>query len=313
MRDIVSRAEKLLILCGPTGVGKSKLALELALAINAEIVSADAGQVYKDFDIGTAKPLPAEQAHVPHYCIDLWAADVRGDAMIWQRAADEAIRAIHQRGKRVLVVGGTAFYIKALLRGLFGGPDPEPERRERLQQEFEQQGGAVLHARLKEVDSEAAQRIHPNDSVRLVRALEVYEQTGTPISDLQKAHQFQENRYEYVMIGLHREREELYGRVNERVKQMVTAGWREEAQRLFEEWGGEVPAFQLIGYREWREFFAGERSLETVIPAIQQASRHYAKRQMTWLRGEAAITWIRADEASAKVLKTVSFGDESTS
>ena len=304
MRDTVSRAEKLLILCGPTGVGKTELALELAEAMNAEIVSADAGQVYRGFDIGTAKPSAEEQLRIPHHCIDLWDADVQSDAMIWQRAADEAIQDIQRRGKRVLVAGGTAFYIKALLRGLFGGPDPEPQIRERLQQEFEQQGGAALHARLQAIDPEAAQRIHPNDPVRLVRALEVYEQTGKTISDYQQAHRFQEHRYEYNMIGLHREREELYRRVNERVERMVAAGWQAEAQRLFNQWGGAVAAFQLIGYREWREVFEGVRQADQVIPAIQQASRHYAKRQLTWLRGEPELQWVEAGKNASQVLRS---------
>lgn len=288
----MSREEVITIICGPTGVGKSAVALDLAETLDAEIVSADAGQVYCGFDIGTAKPSAEEKDRVRHHCIDLWGPDVRSDAVLWARAADAAIADIQKRGKRVLVVGGTGFYIRALLHGLFPGPDPEPELRNKLNQEFEEEGGAKMHERLQEIDPESARRIHPNDPVRLVRALEIYEMTGKSMSQWQKEHEFQEERYPYIKVGLNRDREELYGRINERVIQMMNAGWLDEARALYAKWGGEVPAFQLIGYRELAAYSAGERQEKDVIPNIQQASRHYAKRQLTWFRAEKNIKWV---------------------
>lgn len=304
--------DRLIILCGPTGVGKTELALDLARELDAEIVSADAGQVYIGFDIGTAKPSPELQAEVPHHCIDLWEPTVQSDAAIWQRAADRAIAEIREKGKRVLVCGGTGFYIKALLHGLFPGPDPEPELRARLQREFEELGGEVLHARLTEIDLEAAVRIHPNDPVRLIRALEVYEMTGKTMSAHQQAHQFEEERYPAVIIGLDRKRETLYERINERVVAMMAAAWIEEARALFDQWGRDVHPFQLIGYREIARFLAGETSEAELVPAIQQASRHYAKRQLTWFRANPAIQWFdvasERDGMAAEIKRLTSKG-----
>lgn len=295
----------LIILCGPTGVGKSALAMALAKKLNAEIVSADAGQVYQGFDIGTAKPSPKDRELIPHHVIDLWPPDFRADAVLWQRAADRAIEDIESRGKQVLVVGGGGFYIKALLRGLFEGPDPEPEIRKHLQDEFERSGGEVLHRRLAQVDPEAAGRIHTNDPVRLIRALEVYEQTQIPISVHQKKHNFKKTRYPSIMIGLNRDREDIYRRIDERVLKMMEMGWINEAKALYDNWGGDVPAFQLIGYKEIREYFEDKLREDELIPTIQKASRQYAKRQLTWFKGEKDIHWINASKKTKGILEEI--------
>ena len=284
-------ANSLIIICGPTGVGKSQLAVELAREDKGEIVSADAGQVYQGFDIGTAKPRASEQAQITHHCIDLWAPDIQSDAMRWVAAADAAINDIHERGKTPFVVGGTGLYLRALIHGVFPSPDPDPKLRQKLQDAFDREGGEALHQRLKKIDPESGNKIHPNDSVRLIRALEYFEQTGKRISEERDKHQFQENRYEAHWIGLNRDREQLYQGINARVEQMMAAGWRDEAASLYKEWGGEVPAFQMIGYRQLKEVFAGDLAPDQLIPSIQQASRHYAKRQLTWFRADSAIQW----------------------
>ncbi len=286
----------LTILCGPTGVGKSELALALAEAMDAEIVTVDAGQVYKGFDIGTAKPTLQERARIPHHGIDLWEPDQRSDAVLWARIADTAIVAIRARGHRPLLVGGTGFYLRALLFGVFEGPDPDPELRERLQRELEAEGGEAFHRRLREVDPKAAAKIHPNDPVRLLRALEVFEQTGTPISKHQAAHRFAEPRYHYVKLGLDRDRSYLYERINQRVEQMIERGWIDEARALLERWGPKVPPFQLIGYRAIANHLQGELPESELIPTIQQATRNYAKRQLTWFRGESDLQWLKGEE-----------------
>lgn len=221
---------------------------------------------------------------------------MQSDAYIWAEAADRAIADIVERGKRVLVVGGAGLYIKVLLHGLFHGPYPDPKLRAELQNLFETKGGAFLHSRLVEVDPAAAARIHPNDPVRIIRALEVYELTGLPISEQQRDHLFQKQRYPYIMIGLNRERRELHQRIDQRVLKMMAAGWREETEALYQQWGGDVPPFQLIGYREILNVLREERIEEELIPVIQQATRQYAKRQLTWFRGMKDIIWLEASE-----------------
>ena len=301
----MSVEQPLIIICGPTGVGKSALVLKLAETLNAEIISADAGQVYQGFDIGTAKPGAKERAEVPHHCIDLWAPTVQSDAVLWAAAADQAIEKIRQRGKRPLIVGGTGFYLKALVHGVFPSPDPDPALRQRLQAEFAEAGGQELHQRLQAVDPESAAQIHPNDPVRLVRALEYYEQTGKRISEERAKHHFQEMRYQVVQIGLTRDRDALYNDINQRVVAMMSEGWREEAYHLYNKWGGEIPAFQMIGYRQLRESFEGRLAETDVVTSIQQASRHYAKRQLTWFRSDESIQWVDSDEGQEDTLHRV--------
>jgi len=288
----------LIIITGPTGVGKSETAMAVARRLNGEIVSADAGQVYQGFDIGSAKPSANECELVRHHCISLWAPDQQSDAVLWQRAADAAIAEIRGRGKRPLIVGGTGLYLRALIHGVFAGPDPDPAIRQRLQEEFENLGGEPLHRRLQEIDPKSAQTIHPNDPVRLVRALEFFEQTGKRISEERERHHFQEQRYAYVQIALGRAREELYDRINRRVEAMLALGWEREARSLYEQWGGQVPAFQIIGYRHLRDLIEGRLAKEQLIEAIQQASRHYAKRQLTWLRGDSSVHWVEPAEGN---------------
>ena len=301
----MSDIHPLIIICGPTGVGKSTAALALAHQLEGEIVSADAGQVYRGFDIGTAKPSQEEQAEIRHHGIDLWEADVQSDAVLWQRAADEAIADIRERGKTPIVVGGTGFYLRTLIHGVFPGPDPDPKLRRALQEAFQSEGGEALHRRLSEVDPAAARSIHPNDPVRLTRAIEYYEQTGERISEARAKHRFQEERYQAMWVGLNCAREQLYERIDSRVVTMMKRGWRDEAEALYKKWGGDVPAFQIIGYRQWREHFEGRLPEPELIPTIQQASRQYAKRQLTWFRGDANVHWLDAKDTEG-ILNTYS-------
>jgi tRNA dimethylallyltransferase len=289
-----------LILTGPTGSGKTRLGLALAAKLDAEIVAMDSMTLYRGMDIGTAKPSTEKCARVRHHLIDVLEPWESASVAWWLERAAACCRDIEARGKRVLIVGGTAMYLKALLRGLFEGPSQDAALRERLEREAERIGTPALHARLSEVDAAAAARIHPNDLRRVVRALEVWELTGQPISSWQQ--QWGSSRrtgfqpvpsddgtgYKPVTqncLWLDVPRAELYDRINQRVKQMFAAGLVDEARALLA-----LPrplsreARQALGYKEVFAYLDGQATLEETIAQVQTRSRQYAKRQLTWFR-----------------------------
>ena len=291
------RKPKIVIILGPTAVGKTDLSLDLAEAFGAEIISADSMQVYRHLDIGTSKPSAAERARVPHHLIDIVEPDEDFSAAHFFARAGEIIGRLAGE-KPPLVVGGTGLYIRALTGGIIEGP--EDERRRRYREGLKQADPADLHGRLREVDPEAAERIHPRDRVRIVRALEMAELSGEPISARQKRHGFRDARYESLKIGLYRDREELYSRIDRRASGMVEAGLVEETRCVLQlGYDEKTKPLQSLGYRHFIQYLRGKMTLEEALGAMRRDTRHYARRQMTWFRGERDIEWFHPGEAGA--------------
>jgi len=282
---------RLLVIVGPTASGKTALAVELAQRLGAEIVSADSQQCYRGLDAGTAKPTPEERARVPHHLLDVADPDEQLDANRFVQLADAAIADIAGRGKRAIVAGGTGLWIRALLRGLLDAPGASPGFRSALHEEFEKLGVPALHARLREVDAEAAARILPNDRVRIERALEVHALCGRPLSELQREHRFAEVRYHSLIYFLDPPREVLRERIEARTRRMFADG----ALRAETEWllgRGSARALKIIGYEEMAE------ALRTGdFAAAEERTRartwQYARRQRTWFAKDAgpALDW----------------------
>lgn len=291
--DVFSDA---LILTGPTGCGKTALGVELAERLGAEIISMDSMALYRGLDIAAAKPSSSERQRVPHHLLDVLEPWQSATVHWWLGQAARCCQDIKARGRRVLFVGGTALYLKALLRGLFDGPGADPAVRQRLEEEEMQRGRGHLHAKLGQVDPPSAARLHPNDVRRIVRALEVWETTGRPISEWQQQWNparslplspEAEERGEEVprCLCLDRPREELYARINARVEKMVAEGLVEEIAAL-----RQLPqpvsreAAQAVGYREIGAYLDEKIDLSTAVAQIQLRSRQFAKRQLTWFR-----------------------------
>jgi len=277
-------------LVGPTGVGKTKACLWLAKRINAEVVSADSMLVYRGMDIGTAKPTPEERKEVPHHLIDVVELTEHFSVGTYQKLATAAIEDIHRRGKACIVCGGTGLYIRSLLDGLFDGPAADWGLRSELLAEAELKGPETLHARLKDVDPDAAERISPRDLRRLVRALEVHKKTRRPISQFQV--QWEQKRAAQPIFGLTAGRELLYTRIDERVERMFQRGLVEETRRLLERGLEENrTAMQAIGYKEITGFLREEYSFEEAKRILKRNTRRHAKRQLTWFRKDDKIVW----------------------
>jgi len=269
---------------GPTAAGKSVLALRLAEELGAHIVSADSRQVYRRLDIGTAKPTPAERTRVPHHLIDIIEPDQRYSAGRFSAEAGDVIGRLCAQGTPVLVVGGTGFYIRALLQGLFEAPPVAPEVHQRLCDELREQGGAALHARLAEVDSAMAERLHPNDGQRVLRALEVFETTGRPMSELW-AGQTSHERYRHFDIMVTRPRHELYAAIDKRYDAMLAAGLVDELRGVLA--AGFAPdalGLRTVGYSELLPHLLRGVPLAECAEQARRHTRNFAKRQLTWFR-----------------------------
>lgn len=298
----------LLVVAGPTASGKTALAVELALRHGGELIGADSVQIYRDFDIGSAKPTDEELRGLPHALID--AIDPREpiDAQIFAAMADEAIAAAHERGNLPILVGGTGLWIRALLRGLVELPEPDPGIRARLMSEVDAKGAPALHAVLARVDPLAAEDIHENDAFRIVRALEVFEQTGQRVGELRRAHALGAPRYDAYFYVIDASLETLTPRIEARLDAMFAAGWVEEVRRLRELYGDEVRAFGSVGYKELLAHLRGEIPLEEAKRLIRRATRIYARRQRTWFRNEPGVSargsaeQLLASEALARYL-----------
>ncbi len=272
------------ILTGPTGSGKSAVALELAERLNAEIVCMDSMTLYRGMDIGTAKPTADDRATVPHHLLDVLDPWESGSVAWWLDRAAEACRQIRGRGKCPLFVGGTPFYLKALRHGLFDAPPVDPAIRQRLEADAARIGNEALHRRLAEVDAKAAQRLHPNDVRRVVRALEVFEATGRPISDLQQTWDTP-TAVHIPCVYLDWPRDELCRRIDARVTAMLAGGWVEEVARLRQSPRPlSKEASAALGYRELLSHPAGEAVSEELADTIRLRTRQFAKRQLTWFR-----------------------------
>jgi len=287
---------------GPTGSGKSALAEDIAVALDGEVVSADSMQVYRGMDIGTAKPTPAEQARVRHHLIDLVDPTETFTVSRFVELADATIADARKRGMPLIAAGGTPLYYKSLFHGLFEGPGADPALRARLKTV----GNAELHHRLTQVDPAAAARIHVNDTKRLIRALEVYELTGRPISELQTEWSAPAARHPALWFGLHWEREALNRRINARVKQMIAAGWVEETRALLDRHGTlSQTAAEATGYHELIQHLAGQLTLEEAIEQIKIATRQLAKRQLKWFRRFEAVTWLDGTQPPERLAERI--------
>lgn len=282
------------MIIGPTGAGKTLLAVELAERIGGEVVSCDSQQVYLGMDIGTGKATAAERARVPHHLLDVIRPDEDMTAARFVAMADAAITALAARGLAAVVCGGTGLYVRALLLGLFEGPPAVPEIRARLAAEAAALGAPALHARLAEVDPTIAAKVERNDAKRIIRALEVFEATGIPMSEHQKKHDHRtiEPRYPSRVIGLSPPREELYRRIDSRVDAMIAGGLIDEVTALRA--AGYRPPLrsqQAIGYAEVHDQLDGRVDEVRTIELIKRNSRHYARRQLSWYRSDPRIEW----------------------
>ena len=297
---------KLLVICGPTASGKSDLALKLAHELDAEIVNADSMQVYRGLDIGTAKPTLQQRAEISHHLIDVVAPDESFSAADFAGAADAAIQDITRRGKRAIVVGGTGLYIRALLKGLVDSPGGDGQIRAALHEEAARVGNLVMLEKLRLVDPELAAGLHPNKLVRIIRALEVQQLSGIPLSQHQKEHSFSERRYDSLQIGIQVERPELYQRIEQRVERMLNDGLLEEVSGLLAAgFGSELKAMRSIGYKESAAHLQGELSLEETANLIKRDTRHYAKRQLTWFKADPDILWFEYPEKFVTIFQHV--------
>ncbi len=271
-----------MVVSGPTAAGKTELALGLARAHGGELIGADSVQVYRGFDIGSAKPARDELRGVAHHLLDVIDPDEPIDAVRYAALADAAIEGVAARAKIPIVVGGTGLWLRALLRGLVTLPEPDAAIRKALEAEADVAGSASLHARLSTLDPRAAAAIHPNDRLRIVRALEVHAQTGEPLGELRAQHALGAPRYEALVILIDRPRDEMAARMEARTRAMLERGLVDETRRLLERWGPSVRAMEAVGYKEARAFLAGELAEEALPAAITRATRIYARRQRTW-------------------------------
>jgi tRNA dimethylallyltransferase len=283
---------RLIVIVGPTAIGKTEVAISLAREWNGEIISADSMQVYRLMDIGTAKPSVEEQTLVKHHLIDLVNPDAQFNAAMFIETAQKIIRELHSRRKPIFVVGGTGLYIKALLGGLFKGPDADEGLRKLYRHELKQFGKEYLYNKLKEKDEQAAAQIDKNDVVRIIRALEVLELSGESIVEKQKAHKFGDNLYDCKRIGLTMERSSLYKKIDQRTEKMIRDGLIDEVQGLLSMGYREsLKPMQSLGYKHIINYIKGSYTLEDALRIIKRDTRHYAKRQMTWFGADKQIAW----------------------
>ncbi len=285
--------KKIIAICGPTGVGKTGFAIHLAKAFDGEIIGADSMQIYKFMDIGTAKPDEHERSMAPHHLIDFIDPGDTFDAARYAKTAAYTVETIAGRGRLPIVAGGTGFYIKALIYGLFKGHKPDQLMLEALEQEKKEKGSHGLYERLKSLDPETATRLHPNDGFRIIRALEVISSTGSSITTLQKQHGFLDECYTTLKIGLKMEREKLYARIDKRVDIMMEQGLINEVKKLNQMgYHCGLKPMKSIGYRHICDYLKGSVTWDETLRLLKRDTRRYAKRQFTWFRKETDIIWL---------------------
>ncbi|WP_312097191.1 tRNA (adenosine(37)-N6)-dimethylallyltransferase MiaA [Niallia sp.] len=289
--------EKVVVLIGPTAVGKTNLSIELAKKFDGEIISGDSMQIYKGMDIATAKISQEEMQGIPHHLIDIVEPDESFSVAQFQELVRRKITEITSRGKLPFIVGGTGLYIQAVLYDYqFQETASDPEFRTKLEEMAQAEGSLTIHNMLKEVDPEAAAVIHHHNVRRVIRALEVFHVTGRKMSDIQKE-QKQESLYDAALIGLTMERSVLYERINKRVDQMLEIGLLEEVQHFYEKGIRDCQSIQAIGYKEIYKYFDGLLSLDESVEELKQNSRRYAKRQLTWFRNKMNVEWFDMTES----------------
>lgn len=298
------KKKPLIIITGPTAVGKTSLSIPLARQIGGEIISADSMQVYKEMDIGTAKIKTEEMEGVPHHLIDVLYPDEEFHVVRFQQMAKKAIEQIYQNGNIPIVVGGTGFYIQALLYDIdFSKEEQATEFRLQMEQYAREYGNEALHKKLELVDPISAQKIHANNVKRVIRALEYYEQQKSPISEHNEIQAQKESPYDFLYFVLEHDREVLYDRINRRVDQMIEEGLILEVESLVKRgYAKDLVSMQGIGYKEFFPYFEGQCSLEDVIYKIKLDTRHFAKRQLTWFKREKDVIWLSKKEYSEEQL-----------
>ena len=288
--------KKIIAVVGPTAGGKTSLSVELAARLGGEIVSCDSMQIYRRMNIGTAKPTPEEKRGIPHHLIDAVDLDVSFSAADYVVAATAAVEDIIFRGSTPIFCGGTGLYLDSFLRG--GGLHPaecDPALRERLTAEAEQAGAEEMHRRLREIDPESADAIHPNNVRRVIRALEIFYSTGKTKSELDRLSKIPDSRYDALIIGLrYADREELYSRIDLRVDIMLREGLLDEVEELYRDGVFKISptAAQAIGYKEFIEYIEGRSTLDEAVELLKRSTRRYAKRQMTWFSANPSIVWL---------------------
>ncbi|MDE3219972.1 MAG: tRNA (adenosine(37)-N6)-dimethylallyltransferase MiaA [Nitrospirota bacterium] len=292
------RFKPVVVMVGPTAVGKSRVAIEVAKAFETEVLTADSRQVYRGMDVGTDKPLPEERQSVPHRLIDLVNPDESFNAGVYRRRALDEIERLYRDRRLPLVVGGTGLYVRTILKGLCDAPPTDPIVRAVLRQEARDQGHDRLYARLVAVDPVAAARLHPRDESKVLRALEVYQLSGRRMSEFQQEHGFAERPFSALIIGLNRDRAALYRRIEERIDWQLAHGLIEETEQLLAQgYQRDSAAMKGLGYRQVAEHLAGEYDAAEMVRRFKRDTRHFSKRQMTWFRKEPGIQWLMIEES----------------
>lgn len=292
-----SNQQKLIVICGPTAVGKTGFAIELADQFNGEIVGADSMQIYRRMEIGTAKPTPHERRRAVHHMVDILDPDEAIDAVRYAQRADTCISRLSAEGKTPFVVGGTGLYIKALLHGLTDAAPSDAKVREALLSELAASDAPTMHKKLQACDPTSADRIHPNDTYRILRALEVFNLTGQPIARHYENHGFSTSRYQSLHIGLTLPREVLYARINQRVDLMIDEGFVQEVKTLLADgFAAELKSMQSLGYRHMVDYLLGRLEWEEAVRTMKRDHRRYAKRQLTWFSANPDIQWLAPDQ-----------------
>jgi tRNA dimethylallyltransferase len=295
-----SSPPKIIVICGPTGIGKTAAGIAACRVFKGQIISADSMQVYRHMDIGTAKPTAAEQRRVRHHLIDVVDPDQPFDAARFSKMARTAADQLLADGCLPFVVGGTGLYIKSMLHGLFKAQSPSEDVRRSIRDEAERLGPAVLHKRLEKLDPSTARRLHPNDTYRIVRALETIRSSGKRISQFQKAHRFGETTYSALKIGLEIDRVRLYRRIDDRVDKMIAAGLLEEVESLLTRgYGEDLKAMQSIGYRHMVDYLKGRLTWDESVRTLKRDTRRFAKRQFTWFKADPQIRWTSPGDVPA--------------
>jgi tRNA dimethylallyltransferase len=293
-------AKPVVVIVGPTAVGKSRIAIEVAKAFETEVLTADSRQVYRGMDVGTDKPASEDRQAVPHRLIDLVDPDESFNAGLYRRQATDEIERLYRDCRLPLVVGGTGLYVRTLLKGLCDAPQADPIVRKVLRQEAEDQGYDRLYARLVDVDPVAAARLHPRDESKVIRALEVYQLSGRRMSEFQQEHGFAERPFAGLMVGLNRDRDMLYRRIEGRIDWQLAHGLIEETKRLLAQgYQRDSAAMKGLGYRQVAEHLAGEYDAAEMVRRFKRDTRRFSKRQMTWFRKEPGIQWLMIEESES--------------
>ena len=294
------QCKPVVVIVGPTAVGKSRVAVEVAKVFDTEVLTADSRQVYRGMNIGTDKPALEERQGIPHRLIDLVDPDESFNAGLYRRQAIDEIERLYRDCRLPLVVGGTGLYVRTLLNGLCNAPQADLIMRASLRQEVEDQGPDRLYAKLVDVDPVVAARLHPRDESKIIRALEVYRLSGRRMSEFQEEHGFAERSFSALILGLNRDRDVLYRRIEERIEWQLAHGLTKETQQLLAQgYQRDSAAMKGLGYRQVAEHLAGEYDVAEMVRRFKRDTRHFSKRQMTWFRKEPGIQWLTIEDSES--------------